>query len=137
MILSDDREARQTPTSGDAATTPFSLSVLTATRGKATKTISASVSGQPITNAESLAIMAGRLEHVQVAGLTGLQGLLRTIRPNQALVHGIVTGSLPGCAFPLVTKEKLAQAKPGTLAEGTIARSKEFLTYPPEVYLLY
>src|SRR5215475_9939721 len=95
-------DARVT-TIGDALTTPFSLSVLTATKGHASKTIIAGANGQPIKNADSLAIWAGMLEHVQVAGLAGLQALVRDIQPNQALVHGIVTGSQPRHSVPLVT----------------------------------
>ena len=120
----------------DACTTPFSLSVLTATKGNASKTILAGANGQPIKNAASLAISTGMIEHVHVAGLSGLRDLLRTIRQNQALVHGVVQGSQPGHSAPLVTKDALEQAKLGTLTPGTIARSKDFLAYPVDCFLL-
>ena len=121
---------------GDALTALFSLSVLTATKGNASKTIIAGAHGQPIKNAKSLAIWAGMLEHVQVAGLAGLQTLLQTIQHNQALVHGIVKDSQPTHTAPLVTKDALAQATPGTLAPGTIARTKDFIAYPANLFLL-
>ena len=120
----------------DALTAPFSLSVLTVTKGNASKQLLVGAQGQPIKGQGSLAITAGVLEHVQVAGLTGLQTLLRAIRPDQALVHGIVKGSQPTDTAPLVTKDARDQAKPGTLAPGTIARSKDFLEYPADRFLL-
>ena len=120
----------------DALTTPFSLSVLTATKGNASKQLLAGAGGLPIKGQGSLAITAGMLEHVQVAGLTGLAQLLTGIRQNQALVHGVVKDSQPGEVRPLVTTDALTQAKPGALAAGTIARSLEHLAYPDDLFLL-
>ena len=121
---------------GAALTTPFSLSVLTVTKGHASKQLLAGANGLPIKGQGSLAIATGMLEHVQVAGLIGLQQLLAGIRPNQALVHGVVQDSQPGEVRPLVTTEALTQAKPGTLAAGAIARSLEHITYPDGPFLL-
>jgi hypothetical protein len=121
---------------GSATLTPFSLSVLTVQRGSASKRIIAGAQGQPVKGQGSLAIMAGVLEHVQVAGLSGLQTLLMSIRTDQALVHGVVKGSSPTHAAPLVTTEALKQAKPGTLEPGTVARSLEYIAYPEGCFLL-
>jgi hypothetical protein len=129
-------DATVVETPGTALITPFSLSVLTVTKGHASKQLLVGANGRPIKGQGSLAIAAGLLEHVEVAGLAGLQRLLANIRPDQALVHGVVKGSQPGEVRPLVTTEVLKQAKPGTLAPGTVARSLEYLAYPPEVFLL-
>src|SRR5262249_34547833 len=120
----------------DALSTAFSLSVLTVTKGKASKTLLVGANGLPIKGQGSLAITSGMLEHVSVAGLAGLQTLLADIRQNQALVHGIVKGSNPGDVAPLVTTEALKQAKPGTVAPGTVARSLEFIAYHSDLFLL-
>jgi hypothetical protein len=115
----------------DAITTPFSLSVLTATKGNASKRLVPDVTGKPIRDPEHrLGISAGRLEHVQVAGLAGLADLLQHVSPNQALVHGIPRGSAPGTVFTLVVAEKF------TGAPGTIARTKACIQYPPGPQLL-
>jgi hypothetical protein len=115
---------------------PFSLSVLTVTNGHASKQLLAGANGLPIKGQGSLAIKAGMLEHVEVAGLAGLQALLKDTRQNQVLVHGVVKGSIPGHVAPLVTTEALKQAKPGTVAPGTVARALEYIAYPPELFLL-
>jgi hypothetical protein len=115
----------------DAFTTPFSLSVLTATKGNASKRLVPDIAGKPIRDpAHRLGISAGRLEHVQVAGLAGLADLLRHVSPKQALVHGIPIGSAPGDVFKLVVAEKF------TGAPGTIARTKACIQYPPGPHLL-
>jgi hypothetical protein len=119
-----------------ATSAPFSLSVITVTKGNASKQILAGANGLPIKGQGSLAISAGMIEHVRVPGLAGLQALLRDIRQNQVLVHGVVKGSVPGDVAPLVTKEFLKQAKTGTLAPGTVARSLECIAYPSELFLL-
>ena len=121
---------------GTAMTTPFSCSVLTVTTGHASKQLRVGAHGLPIKGQGSLAISAGLLEHVEVAGLVGLQRLLADIRPNQALVHGVVKHSAPGHVAPLVTTEALKQAKLSTLAPGTIARSLEHIAYPDNLFLL-
>ena len=120
------------PSTGlDATTTPFSLSVLTATKGNASKRLVPDVAGKPIRDpAHSLGISAGRVEHVQVAGLAGLADLLQRVTPKQALVHGIPIGSAPGDVFKLVVAEKF------TGAPGTIARTKACIQYPPGPHLL-
>jgi hypothetical protein len=120
----------------DASTTPFSLSVLTVRRGNASKQLLVGAGGRPVKGHGSLAITAGILEHVQVEGLAGLQQLLHGILPTQALVHGVVKGSTPGHAAPLVTTDVLKQARPGTLDPDTVARSLEFLAYPDDHFLI-
>jgi hypothetical protein len=121
---------------GTAIRTPFSLSVLTVTKGNASKQLLVGANAQPIKGQGSLAITAGMLEHVQVDGLGGLQTLLTTITPQQALVHGVVKGSVPGYVAPLVTTERLKRAKPGDLAPETVARALEYIAYPDDVFLL-
>src|SRR4051794_9297296 len=115
----------------DALTTPFSLSILTATKGNASKRLVPDVAGKPIrAPAHSLGISAGRVEHVQVPGLAGLADLLQRGSSKQALVHGIPIGSAPGAVFKLVVAEKC------TGAPGTIARTKACFQYPPGPHLL-
>jgi putative DNA primase/helicase len=121
---------------GTARTTRFSLSVLTVTKGNASKQLLVGANGQPIKGQGSLAITAGMLEHVQVLGLEGLRTLLTQITPQQALVHGVVKGSAPGYVAPLVTTERLKRAKPGDLAPDTVARSLEYLQYPDDPFLI-
>src|SRR5712691_2152602 len=100
----------------DATTTPFSLSVLTATKGNASKRLIPDVNNRPIKDpAHMLGISAGRDEHGEVAGLAGFGDLLQRITPQQALVHGIPKGSTPGAIFTLTTAERYAGA-PGTIA---------------------
>src|SRR5262245_35939888 len=100
----------------DALTTPFSLSVLTATRGHTSKRLVPDVAGKPIRDpAHRLGIIAGHVEHVQVTGLTGFADLLQHVSPQQALVHGIPKGSNPGTIFALLTAERYTGA-PGTIA---------------------
>jgi hypothetical protein len=115
----------------DALTTPFSLSILTATRGNASKRLVPDAYGRPVKDpAHSLNIAAGRLEHVQITGLTGLRDLLQRITPQQALVHGVPIGSDPGDIFSLHTAERY------TGVPGTIARTLDCIDYPPGVRLL-
>src|SRR2546425_647336 len=118
------------PSTHDALHVPFSLSVLTATKGNASKQLLVGANGHPIKGQGSLALSTGMIEHVQVDGLEGFQALLQTIRHDQALVLGVVMGSQPGAVAPLLTVEALKQAKPGTLEPGTVARSLEYLAYP-------
>jgi len=115
----------------DAFTTPFSLSVLTATKGDASKRLVPDVAGKPIRDpAHSLGISAGRIEHVQVPGLAGLADLLQRVTAKQALVHGIPRGSAPGDVFKLVVAEKC------TGPPGTLARTKACIQYPLGPHLL-
>lgn len=87
-------------TTRDALTTPFSLSVLTATKGNASKRLIPDAHGRPIRDpAHSLGISGGGIEHVRMAGLRGLRDLLARIQHNQVLVHGIPKGSEPGDIF--------------------------------------
>ena len=120
----------------DATHTHFAMSVLTVTKGSASKQLLVGANGHPIKGQGSLAIATGMIEHVDVAGLAGLQTLLQNIRQDQALVHGVVKGSAPGDVALLVTTEVLKQAKPGALAPGTVARSLEYIDYPSDVFLL-
>lgn len=115
----------------DAMTTPFSLSLLTATRGNTSKRLIPDVSGRPIKDpAHNLSISAGRIEHVQVLGLTGLCDLLQGITHKQALVHGIPKESQPGDIFSLVTHKHY------TRDAGTMARTLDCIDYPPGCHLL-
>ena len=116
----------------DALTTPVSLTVLTAARGSnASKRLIADWSGRPIRDpTHSLGISAGRVEHVQVPGLAGLRDLLARIQHNQALVHGVPTGSQPGDVLMLL------RANHFTGVPGTVARTLECFAYPPGARLL-
>ena len=115
----------------DATSVPFSLSVLTATNGHASKRLVADAFGSPVRDPNhSLGIAAGRVEHQQVTGLNGLADLLTHIGPKQALVHGIPKGSLPGTHYTLVTAERY------TGAPGTVARTLECFDYPEGIRLL-
>src|SRR5207245_3764374 len=78
----------------DALTTPFSLSLLTAARGNASKRLVPDAHGKPMRDpAHRLGISTGRVEHVHVAGLPGLVDLLEHVPRKQALVQGIPIGS--------------------------------------------
>jgi hypothetical protein len=115
----------------DALTTPFSVSILTATKGNASKRLVPDDQGRPVKDpAHSVSIAAGRIEHVRVAGLTGFADLLQRIAPQQALVHGIPKGSNPGDILTLVTAERYSGAP------GTIARTLDCIDYPPGVRLI-
>jgi hypothetical protein len=119
----------------EATSTPVSLSVLTVLKGSASKQLIAGAGGLPVKGRGSLAISHGIIEHVRVQGLAGLQALLHGIQTNQVLVHGVVTGSLPGETRPVVTTEVLQHAKPDTLEPGTVARSLDYLSYPPDLFV--
>ncbi|MFO1352331.1 MAG: phage/plasmid primase, P4 family [Gammaproteobacteria bacterium] len=109
----------------------FSLSLLTATSGRATKRIVADAQGRPVKDVSaSLGISAGRVEPIAVAGLEGLRTLLLNVTPKQALIHGIPKGSRPGDRFKLVTADKF------TGAPGTIARTLQCFEYPPDARLI-
>ena len=109
----------------DATKTPLSLSLLTATKGHASKRLIANAQGYPIKDPQHLlGIAAGRVEHVQVAGLLGLRDLLQRVTHKQALVHGIPKGSAPGDCFTLLTAEQYVGAP------GSIARTLECIKYP-------
>lgn len=115
----------------DAARTPFSLALLTATKGNASKRLVPDGNGHPIKDPEHrLGISAGRVEHIRLAGLAGLRDLLARIQPNQALVHGIPNKSTPGTRYKLVVAERY------TGAPGTIARTLDCFAYPPGARLL-
>src|SRR5262245_24721611 len=112
----------------DALTVPFSLSVLTATRGNASKRLVPDAHGKPIRDpAHNLGISAGRVKHVQVAGLTGFDDLLQRMTPQQALTHGTPKDSTPGDTFVLLTAARYSGAP------GTIARTLDCIDYPPGV----
>ena len=120
-----------TASARDALTTPVSFTVLTASKGNASKRLIADAHGRPAPDpAHSLWIAEGHVEHVQVAGLGGLQDLLGRITPKQALVHGIPTGSFPGAMLQLVVAQKYT----GVL--GTIARTLDCFSYPPGLCLI-
>src|SRR5712692_1561459 len=114
-----------------ASTTSFSLSLLTATTGNASKRLVPDANNRPIRDPEhSLGISAGRIQHVQVAGLIGFADLMQHVTQQQALVHGVPKGSTPGDVYTLV----LAEHYTGAL--GTVARTLECIDYPPGVRLL-
>jgi hypothetical protein len=139
----------------DALTAPFSFSMVTATRGNVTKRLVPDALGRPVKDpTHHLSITAGYIEHVRVAGLTGLRDLLQRITQQQALVHGIPKGgpqltpiwhnltaqpmlweghpqwSTPGDIFTLTTVEGYSGAP------GTITRTLDHIDYPPGVRLL-
>jgi hypothetical protein len=115
----------------DAFTTPFCLSVLTATRGNASKRLIADAHGKPIKDpSHSLAISTGTLEHAELAGLIGFGELLQRVTPKQALVHGIAKGTTPGTSLALVRADKY------TGAPGTVARTLDCIAYPSGIHLL-
>src|SRR5438874_3241963 len=115
----------------DATTVPFSLSVLTATKGHASKRLVPDAHGKPVRDpGHTLGISAGRVEHVQVAGLNGLRDLLQRVTQKQALVHGIPKGSNLGDVFQLLRAEKYSGAP------RTIARTLDCIDYPPGVRLI-
>jgi len=112
-----------------AVDVPFSLSVLTATRGNASKALIAGAHGLPIKGTSDLGITRGQIEHVEVQGLAGLQTLLVGIGKNQALVHGIILGSRPADVHPIVPKTQLEHAKPGQFTPDTRARSLDYIAF--------
>lgn len=115
----------------DATTALFSLSLLTATRGNASKRLVDDGEGRPIKDQRhSLSISTGVVKHVQLAGLEGLRDLLTRIKHNQALVHGIPKGSHPGDIFTLTTTEHY------TGAPGTMARTLACIDYAPRFLLM-
>jgi hypothetical protein len=136
MIAQDGAINPDIPSTTDACTAPFSVSVLTATKGRTQKVISVGAYGRPVKGTGSLAITEGFLEHVTVPGLVGLQDLLQGIRPKQALVHGVVKGSRPGDVHPVVSTERLERAAAGALEPDTIARSLTYIAYPPDPFLI-
>src|SRR5712691_1506083 len=108
----------------DATISPFSISVIAVTKGHASKKLVPDAQGHPIKDpAHRLGISAGRVEHVELAGLDGLRDLLTRLYPNQALVHGVPIGSRPGDGFQLVLAEKYAGA------QDTIARTLDCFDY--------
>ena len=121
----------------DATTTTFSLSVLTATRGNASKKLIEDAHGQPARDpTHSLAIAAGRLEHVELPGLEGLAALLGRVTLKQALVHGVPIGTRAGTHAALVTAERLEAERAKHPEELIIARSAAGIAYPEGVKLL-
>jgi len=115
----------------DAATTPFSLTLLTATKGNASKRLVPDGNSHPVKDPEHrLSISAGWVEHIRLAGLAGLRDLLARIQPNQALVHGIPHESTPGTRYTLVVAGRY------TGTPGTIARTLDCFAYPPGARLL-
>src|SRR5262249_16694852 len=115
----------------DATTTPFSLSVLTATKGHASKKLVPDAHGRPVRDpAHSLAIAAGRIEHIQLAGLAGLHDLLQGTQHHHPLVLGVARESPPGPLFRSPTLKAYARApdpRPRSLAH---------IAYPPGPRLL-
>jgi hypothetical protein len=115
----------------DAADAPFSLSVLTATKGYASKRLVPDVHGFPTKDlAHQLGISSGRVEHVRLMGLAGLQDLLSRIQDNQALVHGVPKESMPGENYALVRADQYHGE------DGMVARTLSCFDYPDGVRLL-
>ena len=120
----------------DASTAPFSLSVLTVTKGHASKQLLVGPTASPSKGRALWPSRPACSSMSRCRAWSGCSNCLSAIRPNQALVHGVVKGSHPGAVAPLVTTEALKQAKPGTLAPGTVARSLEHIAYPDGLFLL-
>jgi hypothetical protein len=119
-----------------AVDAPFSVSVLTATRGNASKSLIAGANGLPIKGTGDLSITQGLIEHVEVQGLAGLQTLLAGIDNKQALVHGVIKHSRPGDVHPIVPYTALIAAPPGRYGLDTRARTKGYIAYPPGRHLI-
>ena len=114
----------------DATTAPFSLSLLTISKGNASKRLIDNGQGIPMTDpGQGLWIAEGWVTHLQVPGLGGLQDVLAGVQTNQALVHGVPKGSAPDDMWRLV----MAQQYTGE--PGTIARTLECFTYTTDVAL--
>ncbi len=113
-------------------TTPFWLSVVTATKGNATKRIVPDAHGQPVKDEKhSLGISRGQIKALCIDGLAGLQTVLRGITPKQCLTHGVPKNTTEnGQTWDLVTKENDA-GQPGVLA-----RSLKNFEYPANTKLL-
>ena len=116
-----------------ALAAPFYLSLITATRGNATKRIIADSSGQPIKDTRhSLGIYDGTVQQLDLPGLAGLRDILRTVQSNQALVHGIPQQSTtPGQPLQLVIA-KHYRGRPGQ-----IARIRKCFEYPDTKLLMF
>ena len=115
----------------DATNAPFSLSLLTVSKGNASKRLIDNGQGIPMTDpGQSLWIAEGRVTHLQVPGLGGLQDVLAGVQTNQALVHGVPKGSAPDDMWQLVVAHKY------TGEPGTIARTLECFGYPTPLALL-
>ncbi len=116
----------------NALTTPFALTLVTATKGHVTKKLVADVNGQPSKDpAWTLGVSAGRVEHVQLAGLDAFADWLPTLATKQALIHGTPIGTVPGCdALTLVRKANY------TGRPGTITRTLDHFAWPEGPHLL-
>jgi hypothetical protein len=119
------------PVEQDALAAPFSVSVLTATNGNASKQLIVGAQGLPTKGSGRLGITEGRIQQVQLAGLAELSRLLQSIQPNQALVHGVVKGSQPGDDFQLTTIANMQNAP-----QGSVTRSLEHINWPGGLHLL-
>jgi hypothetical protein len=115
----------------DATTAPFSLSVVTATEGYATKRLIPDARGLPVKDPQrGLWIASGTLERVELHGLADFAALLPTLTKKQALVHGVSRDGSGGQVYILVTAERY------TGAPGTITRTLEHLDWPTGPHLL-
>jgi hypothetical protein len=119
----------------NALTAPVDLSVITVTPGQgyATKRLVPDAEGRPMTDkSRGLWIAGGRVQRVQVPGLTGLRDLLAGITKQQAVVHGVPHGSSPGDVFTLRTSTRYRGVPQ------TVARTLEQFAYPaPRALLLF
>src|SRR5262245_26231337 len=118
-----------------ALTMPVDLSVVTVTPGQgyATKRLVPDAEGRPSTDkARGLWIAGGRVQRVQVPGLSGLRDLLAGISKRQALVHGVPHDSTPGEVFTLLTSTRYSGVP------HTVARTLERFRYPaPRAVMMF
>jgi uncharacterized protein (DUF927 family) len=110
----------------DAQTTPFWLTLVTASKGYVTKKFTADpVTGAPVRDrSRKLSIPSGRVDVLAVPGLEGLQNLLARVSKKQCLVHGVPRNAQAGDSLTLVTQDKY------TGASGTVARTLDSFYYP-------
>ena len=97
--------------SHDAAITQFALSLLTVSRGSASKKLVADADGRPVRDpTQQLSIASGTVEHLVLDGLEGLRTLLEHSTTRQVLIDGIPRQSQPGDRFRLVVSSKFTGA---------------------------
>lgn len=116
----------------DALTTPFELSLVTATTGHVTKRLIAKADGTPTRDPNhTLGVSAGRVEHVQLAGLAALADLLPTLSKHHALIHGTPIDTVPGGDALTLLRKADYTGRPGT-----ITRSLDHFAWPAGPHLL-
>src|SRR5262249_15568092 len=115
----------------NALSTRFAISLLTATKGHASKRLVPDANGRPIKDPKhSLAISEGRIQHLQLQGLDGLRDQLQRVTDKQALVHGVIKDSAPDDVFTLTT------VKDYTRDPTTRTRTLAHIAYPSGVRVI-